>query len=453
MDDPTIHRANIFVSDLRLKARVGVNPGEQDASQSIVLDISVGVEDMALAARSERLSDTLDYVAIARTARQVVELRHYPLVESLATAIAQAVLARPGATSVRVRLRKLDCLRHASAAGVEVELGLDDAATQPRPVGLDQVADPEEVVVVGGGAAGFSACLWCWRLGHRALLVDPGPLLGGQLHLVHGLMADLPAQNPMTGLALARRLWRQLVSCGGRWLRAELQGIEPAPDGSGVALLAHGADRQGGSWEHTIRARTAIVATGVRRRRLEVPGELELAGRGLLATAARDVQALAGKHVVIVGGGDSACENALLVARAGARVTLVHHRPRLSARDQFAREVLQTAGIELCLGARVQRFVGDDTLTGVELEVGGATRLVSAQAALVRVGWIPNSEHLPRQWLDDAAYVQTDASCRVRGETRLLAAGDVLGRIAPSVATAFGSGATAARGAVHILER
>jgi thioredoxin reductase (NADPH) len=444
----TIRGAAIFVSELRLKARVGVNPGEQGAEQPIVVDIWIGIEDMELPARSERLCDTMDYVAVARTARKVVELRHYPLCETLATAIAEAVLARPGAAWVRVRLRKLDCLRYASAAGVEVELGLADVDPRPTPIAIGEVLGPEEVVVVGGGAAGLAAMLWCWRLGHPALLVDRGPSLGGQLHLVHGQMSDLPALDPMRGRALARRLVRQLVGHGGRWLRGSLRGV--ATDARGCLLQLEGED-PGGPWSRELRA------TGVRRRELGVPGERELAGRGILATGARGTEALAGKQVVVVGGGDSACENALLIAGVGGRVTLCHRGSRLAARAQFTRQLADDSRIELRLETRIVRFLGRNgrgqELEAVELERGGELERIPAQAALIRVGWLPNSEALPARWLTAEGYVRTSSSSgQLEGERHVFAAGDLLGPISSSVATSFGSAATAARAATLALE-
>jgi thioredoxin reductase (NADPH) len=447
----TIRGAAIFVSELRLQARVGVNPGEQGAEQPIVVDIWVGIEDMELAARSERLRDTMDYVAVARTARKVVELRHYPLVETLATAIAQAVLSRPGATWVRVRLRKLDCLRYASAAGVEVELGLADADPRPRPIAIGEELGLEEVAVVGGGAAGLAAMLWCWRLGHPALLVDPGPELGGQLHLVHGLMSDLPALDPMDGRALGRRLLRQLVGHGGRWLCGALRRVES--EAGGCRLWLEGEDA-GTSWARQLRARTVILATGVRRRSLEVPGERELAGRGILATGAKATEALAGKQVVVVGGGDSACENALLIARVGARVSLLHRGPRLTARAQLTRELATDPAIGVRLETRVTRLLGAIGLEAVEVEQGGEIARLPAQAALVRVGWLPNSEGFPARWLKPDGFVHADPSSGlIEGEQSVLAAGDLLGPVSSSVASSFGTAASAARTAILALER
>jgi thioredoxin reductase (NADPH) len=255
----------------------------------------------------------------------------------------------------------------------------------------------------------------------------------------------------MTGAALSRRIWRQFVEHGGRWLRGELRELRMEP--TGCSLEISGDEPVASPWRRSLRARALILAPGVRRRTLGVPGERELAGLGLLATAAQGTEDLAGKRVVIVGGGDSACENALILARAGARVVLVHRGERLSARSQFAREVAHSPIITLRLRTAVRSFLGAQRLEGIEVEEGGRVEILPAHAALVRVGWIPNSELLPGRWLDPEGYVRADTSGAVEGEGRVFAAGDVLGRLSPSVATSFGSGATAARAAAGLLDR
>jgi thioredoxin reductase (NADPH) len=445
MNEADVTSAQILVSELRLRARVGVNPNEQGADQPIVVDLWVGLEDVARSLKSERLKHTVDYVGVTETTRRVVAERHYPLVENLAAAIANAVLERPRATWVRVRVRKLDCLPSAAAAGVELEMRRPVA--EPVPLEPEEIDGEEEVVIVGGGAAGLAAALWCRRLGHPALVVDSGHALGGQLHMVHGQMIDLPAMEPMNGLELARRLWRQFVEHRGRWLRARLVHIESSRQGPCVLELALEPD---GTRE--LRAQTVVLATGVRRRQLEVPGERELYGRGILATGAKGTGYLAGQPVVVVGGGDSACENALLLVRSGARVTLVHRGDALTARQQFRRLVAAEPRVAVRLSTEVLRFVGAQQLEGVELDGPAGRETLAARAALVRVGWIPNSEGLPAGWLDERGFVRTDGAGQVTGETRVFVAGDLQGGRAPSVATSFGSGAAAARAAAQLLD-
>jgi thioredoxin reductase (NADPH) len=448
MTEPVTGAAQIFISELRLQARVGVNPGEQGAEQPISVDIWVELDDVSRAAESERLHDTVDYERVARTARKVVARRHFPLVESLATAIGQAVIRRSGARWVKVRLCKLDCLRHASGAGVEIELRAD-ASEPPTPLEEASIRPDEGLVVAGGGAAGLAAALWCWRQGHPALLVDPGPQLGGQLWMVHGTMMDIPAMPPLTGRELVHKLWRQFIEHRGRWLKARLVAIDPSPS-AGCRLELQDPDA---CWQRSISADSVILATGVARRQLEVPGERRLQGCGLLATAAKDTASLSGRSVVVVGGGDAGCENALNLVRSGARVTLVHRGHRLTARAQLHLPVVQQGQIDLRLETRVTRFVGEEHLEAVQVEGPGGSELLSADAALVRVGWEPQSSMLPRHWLDSRGFVVTDGSGRIPGVRRVFAAGDLLGRDAPSIAASFGSAAEAARAAILELER
>lgn len=443
--------AFIFVSGLRLMARVGVNPGERGAEQPVVLDIHVVPEDLEAPARSERLADTVDYVAIARTARKVVERRHYPLVETLAQEVARALLDLPGVLHVRVRLQKPRCLKRAEGAGVQVEIGRREPR-RPQPISAREVRSPEALVVIGGGAAGLSSALWASRLGRPALLVEPAPRLGGQLRLVYGRMTDLPGMPAMDGEALIQRLEQQFQSHGGRWHRAALIGMRMTQDL--VHLELQGPSDSSGSEAappQMLTAQAAILCTGSRRRQLGVPGEGELQGLGLLHTAARGAEEQRGRSVVVVGGGDAACENALILARAGAHVTLVHRGIRLTARSQFRSLVSDEPDIRVRLGCRVRRFIGQGRLNAVEL---GDGERIPAEAALVRIGWQPNTTALPPSLLDSRGFVRRTGpdGVQCRGQARLFVAGEITGSPSSSVATAFGSGAAAARAAVTFIE-
>ena len=195
------------------------------------------------------------------------------------------------------------------------------------------------------------------------------------------------------------------------------------------------------------------MAMGIRRRELGVLGERELLGRGILATAARDPGAQAGQQVVVVGAGDAACENALILARAGARVTLLNRAQRLTCRREFARALQGKERITIRSECHVRRFIGTTRLEGVELSGPGGVEVLETQAALVRVGWVPNSEMLPDAWLDARGFVRVDSSTRVTNAERVCAAGDITGPASSSVANAMGAGANAARAVVAMLER
>lgn len=445
-------QTRIVISELRLPARVGVNPGEQGSEQPIVVDVWLETEDPDRPVLSEQLVDTVDYVTVARTVRKVVERRHYPLVETLAAEAARAVLDLDGVTRVGLKLQKLDCMRRASAAGVEVELERQAPALRPTPLDAGQALTGEvDIAVVGGGAAGLSAALWCWRLGHPALLLDVRARLGGQLHMVHGAMPDIPGLPPVRGPALVERLERQFMGYGGRWLRARMLGLEQ--QGAGWRLKLEPAGEGGSSETPSLKARAVILALGSRRRALGVPGERALLGRGLLYTAARGAEQQVGRDVMVVGGGDSACENALILQRAGARVTVVHRGEQLTAREQFAAAVRTSPEITLHLQTRVRRFLGEQSLQGAELGFPAGSKTLDLDAALVRIGWQPNSEGLPPGWVDSRGFVRRDGEANVTDAAGVFVTGEVGGPISSSVAAAFGGGAAAAMSAVRYLER
>lgn len=443
--------ATVFVEQLTLPASIGVWPEEHQRKQSVSLDVELTVDDaeLAAAADSQRLRDTLDYRRIAELAERVVGLRHYPLVETLAHELARATLSLPGVQRSRVRLRKLHCVPQAEAAGVEVCCDADRLDLPCTPVDPATVsATPPAIAIVGGGVAGLSAALWCWRLGHPALLIDPAPTLGGQLWLATDPLPDLPAMPPLSGPVLARRLLRQFAAHGGRWLRGQLEGVDQAaapPRGATLALkLAADSGRL------TLACPALIVATGVRRRRLAAPGAAELADRGVLEALPPDPSTLEDQPIAIVGGGDSACEAALTLLPYASQVTLVHRGAELSARAPLQQAIRAQPRIIVLTGAEVARLHGTTHLEAVEL---GDGRRLATPWLLVAIGWQPNSEALPAAWLDAGGFVRCDAELRVNGDTRVFVAGDLRKPAAASVAAAAGDGACAAKSAVRQVER
>ncbi|MFH1130512.1 MAG: FAD-dependent oxidoreductase [Pseudomonadota bacterium] len=430
---------SIFVCDLRLSGRVGVYPTEHKTEQTVLVDVHVGVEDLSLAAQTEKLNNTLNYEDIARLTREVVSRRRYRLVETLATSIAEEVLLHPRALWVRVRLRKLDCIPYASSAGVEVELTRENKPSLPKPILATKLRNPEDVAIVGGGVAGLGASLWCSRLGIPSVVIDPSLELGGQLHLVNRPMVDLPGMEPMTGKVLANNLQRQFVGHEGRWYQDRLTKIETTQDGCTLHLETL-----------SISSRAVILATGLRRRRLNVPGEDTLLGHGILVTATQNTEQIPNTEVLIVGGGDAACENALLLAQTGRKVLLVHRGSRLSARKQFCTKIENNPQITVRLETQVCKFIGERHLEEVVLSDPSGKHRMAIQVALVRIGWEPNTECFPRSWLDEKGFLSITNSCLVKGETVIFAAGDTASS-SWSVISAMGSGACAAQSAAKKL--
>lgn len=177
-----------------------------------------------------------------------------------------------------------------------------------------------DVLIVGAGPAGVSAGLWARELGLTATVVESSAAPGGQLHHVHFAPRDVAGVRADDGPAIAARYALQLADAGVPLLSEHMAAtLELADDAAGEP----GVRFTNGT---RLDARAVLIATGARRRRLEVPGEREFEGRGVSYSATRDRQLLAGRPVVVVGGGDAAYENALILADAGCDVTLLVRR-------------------------------------------------------------------------------------------------------------------------------
>lgn len=295
-----------------------------------------------------------------------------------------------------------------------------------------------DIAVVGGGPAGMSAALWCHDLGLDCVVIDKGSSLGGQLRAINN-----PIQNY---LGVAAQNGPDLLS---RFVRS----LEPLD-----LKLELGCDISQIDLTHRIvrlrtreySARAVILAMGVRRRNLDLPDETSLYGRGLMRSGVGERNTVAGQTVIIVGGGDAALENAVLLSDTAARVVIVHRRDRFTARTEFVQQALSRSNIEVMFEAEVIKWHLDEGgLTGVEVadRKRSHTMTIDASRALVRIGVIPNSEDVEDQVdLDDDGYVVIDHRCETSLPS-IFAVGDLAFPFSPTISSATGSAATAVRAA------
>jgi thioredoxin reductase (NADPH) len=196
-----------------------------------------------------------------------------------------------------------------------------------------------------------------------------------------------------------------------------------------------------------LRAIGIIIATGVRRRRLGVPGELELVGRGVMESGTRDRDSFAGKDVCVIGGGDAAAENALLLAEVCPTVTLVHRGKKLRARPAFVERLRGEHCITVFTDSVLRRIIGEEEVEGVEIMRGGALKpfQMAVKGVLVRVGVEPNTELFREQaHMDERGYIVVTGE-QETSVGNVFAVGDVSNPLAPTIVGAAGAGATAAK--------
>jgi thioredoxin reductase (NADPH) len=292
-----------------------------------------------------------------------------------------------------------------------------------------------DVLIIGAGPAGLSAARWCDELGLDTLVLEQREELGGQLLSIHSPVDNYLGLNAANGRELRDLFVAQTEDCDfDLWTQVEIAGVDLKAK---RVVLRSGEELQSIS---------IIIATGLRRRRLGIPGESEFIGRGMIESSA-DAAAFAGKDVCVIGGGDAAAENALLLAKVCPTVTLVHRGKKLRARREFAEQMHTNHCITVFPESVVHRVIGREWLEAVEIERAGAIKpfQMAVQGVIVRIGFQPNSDLVRDQLeIDDRGYVLISSGQETSVEN-VFAVGDVANPMAPTIAGAVGAGATAAK--------
>lgn len=301
-----------------------------------------------------------------------------------------------------------------------------------------------DVIIIGAGPAGLSAAFWCDELGLDTLVLEQAANIGGQLNQVHNPIENYLGVKTRNGAEFLELIAPDVAAAEfDLWTQAIINSID---------LRARKITLNSG--EH-LQAIAIIIATGVRRRPLGIPGESELIGKGIIESASRDRSLFAGRDVCVVGGGDAAAENALLLAEVCPTVTLVHRGKRLSARREFLERLQTNHAITVFTESVLTRIIGTDEVEAVEVQrkEGLKPFQVAVKGVLIRIGVEPNTELFGDQLsFDEQRYVLTDSS----HETEIpmvFAIGDVSNPLAPTINSAAGAGATAAKVIASRLNR
>jgi thioredoxin reductase (NADPH) len=296
---------------------------------------------------------------------------------------------------------------------------------------MSQVFD---IAIAGGGIAGLTAGLTAARLGKKSLVLTGG-LPGGQLVSIEKIDGYPGFPDGVPGYDLCPMAQEQAAAAGAEFAATELQTLEPK-DGIWRLATAEG--------DHT--ARAVILATGSSLRELGIPGEARFKGKGVSHCATCDAPLLKGKPVVVVGGGDSALQEALTLAQFAARVTIVQRGPALTAQLVYRQHVTENPRIEIRCDTTVEEILGDTGVTGVRLREAARNAPTDLEVAgvFVYIGLQPNTAFLNGQLaLDADGRIPTDSAMRT-ALPGVFAAGSVRSGWAGRAAVSAGDGATAA---------
>jgi thioredoxin reductase (NADPH) len=294
-----------------------------------------------------------------------------------------------------------------------------------------------EVLVVGGGVAGLTAGLFAARCGRSTVVLVP--LAPGGILLNVERIEDFPGfPDGIAGFELGPVVQEQAEQAGAVVCMAELDRLEHVDD---VWVGSGGGD--------CFRARTVVLATGTRARVLAVPGEERLVGRGVSHCASCDAPLFVGRTVAVVGGGDSALQEALTAAEHASRVIVVHRGETLRAQETYGTRVGAHPKIELRLLSTVEEILGEDAVTGIRVR-DATTDLaedVELAGVFVYVGNEPETQLVPAGVeLDAEGRIVTDAALAT-SVPGLFAAGDVRSGSSGQAVSAAGDGAASAMAA------
>lgn len=293
-----------------------------------------------------------------------------------------------------------------------------------------------DVIIIGAGPAGLSAALWCDELGLDTLVLEQAETTGGQLHLIHNPIENYLGLKAANGAEFIERIAADVANADfDLWTQTSIESVDL---NARRILLKSG---------ETMQSIAIIIATGVRRRRLGIPGETEFIGKGIIQSGKRDRELFKGKDVCVIGGGDAAAENALLLSDVCATVTLVHRGKRLRARREMLEQLQTNHCVTTFTESVVTRILGNEEVEAVEVlrRDGLKPFQIAVKGVLIRIGVEPNTELFTDQIkIDEQHYIVTNSQHETT-VPMVFAVGDVSNRLAPTISSATGSGATAAK--------
>lgn len=298
-----------------------------------------------------------------------------------------------------------------------------------------------DMIVVGGGPGGYTAALYAARAGLRVLVLEKLSA-GGQMALTETIDNYPGFPEGIDGFTLAESMQQQAERFGAQSEYAEVEAVDLTADPKVLHTTAG-----------TFTARTVVLATGADPRPLGLPDEEALTGRGVAYCAACDGMRYKGKTVVVVGGGNTAAEDALLLSRIAGKVILVHRRDTLRATKIYHAPLQRAENVEFRWNTVVTGLLHGDKLTGVRLQnrVTGEETDLPCDAVFVSVGRKPATDLVADQLERDAAgYLVADETTRT-SLPGVYAVGDVRTKPLRQVVTAVADGAMAVHAAEQYL--
>jgi thioredoxin reductase (NADPH) len=298
------------------------------------------------------------------------------------------------------------------------------------------MSDPRNVIIIGSGPAGYTAAVYAARASLQPLVFEGSVTAGGALMNTTDVENFPGFRDGIMGPALMDEMRAQAERFGAELVADDVVEVDLTGD---IKIVKTATD--------TFEARSVILATGSGYRKLGLPREEELSGRGVSWCATCDGFFFRDQHIAVVGGGDSAVEEATFLTRFGSKVSLIHRRDSLRASKIMQERAFADPKLDVIWNSEVAEIKGDDRLEGIVLRdtVTGETRDLPVTGLFIAIGHDPRSELLTGQVdLDDEGYVLVNQPSTRTNLPGVFACGDLVDHIYRQAVTAAGTGCAAA---------
>lgn len=301
-----------------------------------------------------------------------------------------------------------------------------------------------DVIIVGGGPSGLSAGIYTSRARLKTLLIEKAGC-GGQIAITDHLENYPGFEDGINGFDLSVKMEKQARTFGCEITYGEVVSIQTEEEIKKIIL----------SDDKEYLTKTVVIASGANFKKLNVPGEKEFTGKGVSYCATCDGPFFREKEIAVIGGGDSALQEALYLTKFVKKVNLIHRRDAFRAAKILQEKVFKEPKINIIYDSVVEEISGTDTVERIKLKnvKNGNISALEVNGIFVFVGWLPNTSFLSNSEikLNQNGYIITDDNMKT-SVNGVFACGDVREKILRQVVTAAGDGATAAISAQHYLE-
>lgn len=300
-----------------------------------------------------------------------------------------------------------------------------------------------DVIVIGGGPAGLSAAIYSSRSRLKTLLIEKAGC-GGQIAITDNLENYPGFEEGINGFDIAVKMEKQARNFGAEIIYGEVLSLETDEKIKKVIMS-----------EQTYIAKTIIIASGASFKKLKVKGENEFIGRGVSYCATCDGPFFRNKEIAVVGGGNSALQEALYLTRFANKVNLIHRRDEFRAVKILQERVLKESKINVILNATVEEISGSENIEKIKIKNVKSQQIteLNVNGVFIFVGWNPNTKFLSETniSLSEDGYIITNDEMQT-SISGVFACGDIRKKLLRQVVTAAGDGAVASVAAQHYIE-